>query len=239
MERANDPVDFLPPPGGNSNNGGDLNIDEGGPDHHRPNRRLRRAAILGLGPGMENVGYGGINIPENGDGGVDNNNENNGEEETLREVESEFLKELLIILLVNETKTLPSKHSGSLRSLPSIHNGSKCQSIYPIQYSHMPKHNPAGRTRSSDSSPTSVTINCAQIKDNDGRLPLHFAVESGLTLADGLGDLLDSNMSALLEPDGITGFYSFALARNDVNLCFSLLLQNPAVMENVTKEIID
>ena len=82
-----------------------------------------------------------------------------------------------------------------------------------------------------------TTYNCAHLKDEDGRLPLHLAAEMGVVESEGLREIIDANVDAVQEPDGLTGLFPFALARGDLNTCFSVLLQNPAVMDDVTRRL--
>ena len=187
------------------------------------------------------------------------------QQQQLRDVEREYFKALLDIFLAPETKEVSRQqrslsqydlgnHSNDVENqapgtFSILPHGSRSESLLctrtplPLSNTRIPldHHNPVLRTFSAPSmlrfpppTPTTITINCAQIKDRNGRLPLHLAIEGGMTLDD-LQDIILANMNALLEPDGLTGFYPFTLARDDINASYSLLLQNPAVMENVVK----
>jgi len=76
-------------------------------------------------------------------------------------------------------------------------------------------------------------VQCAQVKSHDGRLALHFAAERGLSSSDGLKDIWNAFPDAVLEPDGATGLFPFALTstRSDLNTTFEILIRNPAVMD--------
>jgi len=76
-------------------------------------------------------------------------------------------------------------------------------------------------------------VQCAQVKSHDGRLALHFASERGLSSSDGLKDIWNAFPDAVLEPDGATALFPFALTstRCDLNTTFEILIRNPAVMD--------
>ena len=196
------------------NNNEDVEIlNERGFDRFvRHHRRLRRAQMF-----LGNAGY---------IGGNGNNDGDNQEQQQLREVEVEYMKGLLQILLTDVTLTAPPQCS---------FNRSILSPISPTRPILLPNMSMRCST-STSSGPIAITINCAHIKDEDGRLPLHLAVERGLSLSEGLKEIIDANINGLLEPDGITGFYPFALAQDNLNASYSLLLQNPAVIENILRE---
>mmetsp|Transcript_18436 Transcript_18436/g.22574 ORF Transcript_18436/g.22574 Transcript_18436/m.22574 type:complete len:729 (-) Transcript_18436:176-2362(-) len=79
--------------------------------------------------------------------------------------------------------------------------------------------------------------NCAQMKDRYGSLPLHFAVERAMTMEQGLEDIIKANRDAVTLPDGCTGIYPFALARNNLDVSFELLRDNPGVMGNILQDM--
>jgi len=104
------------------------------------------------------------------------------------------------------------------------------ESILKILLSDVPR--PFGKL------PTDMT-NCARIKDRNGRLPLHYACEQGLSIAasvsGGLKDIINAHPEAVLEPDGLTDLFPFALVlmHNDLDTAYEILLRNPAVMDFV------
>mmetsp|Transcript_10244 Transcript_10244/g.15381 ORF Transcript_10244/g.15381 Transcript_10244/m.15381 type:complete len:637 (-) Transcript_10244:212-2122(-) len=219
-------------------------------DRFERHRQHRREEML---QAQENLGQGGTNGHAWDSDDEDGRRSDNAvdEQHHLRVVEKCYIKGLLDVFLVSETKTIAPQRSPSQRILINDTNDGKNQAA-PSTSTFLPRwsasmplrahpdHPPRSLSaptmvRSISSTPTTITMNCAQMKDSDGRLPLHLATELGMSLDNGLEDIIHANMNALLEPDGFTGFYPFALARDDVNVSYSLLLQNPAVMENVVK----
>ena len=150
------------------------------------------------------------------------------------------MKELLQIFLKDVTKVTKSPPPRRSNSLQSVSN----------QYTGPGSYQPFGRHHSVPDSipimdhhthstiePNKITINCAQLPNQDGRLPLHLAIERGLSVEEGLEEIIQANRDALEERDGFTGFYPFVLARNNMDLCYSLLSQYPAVTGNLLKAI--
>ena len=79
------------------------------------------------------------------------------------------------------------------------------------------------------------------IRDKNGRLPIHIALENRLKWENGLKELVEVDYSLLLEPDPLTGLFPHAIVAvgksADLNLTFNLLMMNPFVLKryNVTK----
>lgn len=79
------------------------------------------------------------------------------------------------------------------------------------------------------------------IRDENGRLPIHVAIERGLKWENGLKELAKIDSTALLESDPLTGLFPHAIMAvgksADLNLAFNLLMMNPFVLKryNVTK----
>ena len=73
------------------------------------------------------------------------------------------------------------------------------------------------------------------IRDDDGRLPIHIAVEKGLEWNNGMQELVEIDSSTLLEKDPLTGLYPFMSIASgesaDLNLVTHLLLENPAAID--------
>lgn len=77
----------------------------------------------------------------------------------------------------------------------------------------------------------------SQIKDENGRLPLHIAAHMGLTWTKGLGEIWNSNRSAVDEVDGKTGLLPPMLAAvgdSDLETIFELLRQSPSSIKRNT-----
>ncbi len=53
------------------------------------------------------------------------------------------------------------------------------------------------------------------LRDNQNRLPIHIALETGMPWSDGLVSVLNANMSHLRDQDPVTAFYPFALAASE------------------------
>ena len=154
---------------------------------------------------------------------------NNEDERQLQEVEFQYMNKLLKVLTSNVVSTV-------------VHRQPKRRNIRRIQsYNEEVERNVTVSSGVSavgmNSTPASTSLNCAHVHDYNGRLPLHFAIERGITLSTGLREIMNANLDALFEPDGNTRVYPFALARHDVNLSYSLLKEFPAVMKSVIKEM--
>lgn len=85
------------------------------------------------------------------------------------------------------------------------------------------------------------------IRDREGRLPIHIAIERSLAWNNGLKELAETDSSTLLEPDPINGLQPFAsiaskkeTSPSHLSLIMNLILANPAVIPRVpfTKRLV-
>mmetsp|Transcript_24862 Transcript_24862/g.37153 ORF Transcript_24862/g.37153 Transcript_24862/m.37153 type:complete len:458 (-) Transcript_24862:68-1441(-) len=76
-------------------------------------------------------------------------------------------------------------------------------------------------------------------KSYNNRLPLHFAVDLGITWSDGLKEITESNKAAVSILDRDTGLYPFMIAaqhkNNPLHDTYYLLRQNPSVLDHIMK----
>ena len=84
-------------------------------------------------------------------------------------------------------------------------------------------------------------INCARMRDDSGRLPIHSATANMLSWSNGLEDITEANFSALTIPDPVTNLYPFMLAAHgdaalsvpaDLNSVYTLLRLNPELIRS-------
>ncbi len=84
--------------------------------------------------------------------------------------------------------------------------------------------------------PTYGNQEAAKVPDNDGRFPLHVALNNGRQWNDGIQNLLKAAPEVLEFPDGKTNLYPFMMAAigdlSCVNTIYSLLRENPSVLHN-------
>ena len=77
------------------------------------------------------------------------------------------------------------------------------------------------------------------IRDKDGRLPIHVAIEKGLDWNNGLKELVETDYVTLLEQDPMNGLQPFAhvaskkASPSQLNLIMDLILANPTVIQTV------
>ena len=67
----------------------------------------------------------------------------------------------------------------------------------------------------------------AAIKDPNGRLPIHLAIQRGITWEGGLEALIKAYPRGLCTPDPASGLLPSLMAGDDVNTIFNLMLANP------------
>ena len=77
----------------------------------------------------------------------------------------------------------------------------------------------------------------AVLERHNGRLPIHFAITSGLTWRTGVRDIIFADSSVLNEMDRSDGLFPFmqaaAYGRSDLSTIYRLLRENPAVLSNL------
>ena len=80
-----------------------------------------------------------------------------------------------------------------------------------------------------------INPNAVKERDNDGRLPLHFALEAGKTWDEGIYNLIKFNPQSLREKDPVTHLYPFMLAATNDFLSLSITAQADSISRSRVK----
>ena len=142
------------------------------------------------------------------------------------------------IIKNNHSKTTTTTTSTTLHNEPKVKQ--QCRDIIQIIIESKPL------------SSNNKSLSFVHSKDDNGRLPLHYACELGLSWDDGLKDILCANKNAVQKIDGKTSLYPFMLSavslepnndledcsrdrkECDINVIYQLLRKQPNIINNMT-----